>query len=194
MKDPETASRFERYLDITCNQILRRKDVANMLIKFGKTDGEARSRTDLNKVIEETLYIMKSSKRLSQFRVETELSQGLPAVSANECLLREVFASLIQNSVEAKPSASEGLLRISTRAVAENNAQAVHVRFADNGCGIDDELIPKIFILFFTTKGSARVGLGLAVAHGILAEHGGRIEVESAAGRGSAFTVVLPVK
>ena len=68
------------------------------------------------------------------------------------------------------------------------------VEIADNGCGIPDEHLPRIFTPFFTTKGVGDgTGLGLSITHGIVQDHGGRLQVESAHGQGTCFRVILPV-
>ena len=70
----------------------------------------------------------------------------------------------------------------------------VILEVADDGCGIPEEILPRIFDPFFTTKPVGQgTGLGLAISHGIVADHGGRIEVESTPGRGSRFRMILPV-
>ena len=68
------------------------------------------------------------------------------------------------------------------------------VEIADNGCGIPEEDLPRIFTPFFTTKGVGDgTGLGLSITHGIIQDHGGRLQVESVAGQGTCFRVILPI-
>jgi signal transduction histidine kinase len=83
-----------------------------------------------------------------------------------------------------------GLIKIATLARGDE----VILEVADDGCGIPVEILPRIFDPFFTTKPVGQgTGLGLAISHGIIVDHGGRIEVESTPGRGSRFRVFLPV-
>jgi two-component system NtrC family sensor kinase len=84
-----------------------------------------------------------------------------------------------------------GTLRITTAKDLETNG--VVVRVADTGCGIPEEYLAKIFDPFFTTKESSGTGLGLSVSYGIIESHGGTIEVESAVGIGTTFTIKLPI-
>jgi signal transduction histidine kinase len=75
---------------------------------------------------------------------------------------------------------------------ADEEKRKVMVVIQDNGVGIERDKLSRIFTPFFSTKGSAHAGLGLSVAYEIISEHGGRIEVESDAGMGSTFTIMLP--
>jgi signal transduction histidine kinase len=84
-----------------------------------------------------------------------------------------------------------GRLRVATR----TDGGDVVIEVTDDGCGIPPDALPKIFDPFFTTKPVGRgTGLGLSISHGIVAEHGGRIEVEAAAGGGTCFRVHLPLE
>lgn len=109
------------------------------------------------------------------------------AVEGKESELFQVITNLIRNSVEAMPEGGE--LVVETTLV-ENR---VVVRVADTGIGIPQENLGKIFEPFFTTKGFQRVGMGLPTCYGIVNNHGGSISVESELGRGSVFSVSLPV-
>ena len=103
-------------------------------------------------------------------------------------MILNLFVNAMQ-AIEAT-GRSTGLIKIET--LARGNEVILEV--ADDGCGIPAEILPRIFDPFFTTKPVGQgTGLGLAISHGIITDHGGRIEVESAPGRGSRFRVFLPV-
>lgn len=192
VSDPESSRRFEHYLEMTCKQIERCKQVSNMLADFSNKDGFKKNRTDINRLLGETLTLLKSSKRFSISSAEQNLSENVRAVNAIEPLLRQAFVSLIVNAFEAVAMKAGGTVSLATfMSVNKTRSEAVIV-IQDNGCGIDSDVIRRIFTPFFTTKGSGHTGLGLSVAHEIISEHGGRIEVESEIGKGSTFTVVLP--
>src|SRR5262249_14498015 len=111
----------------------------------------------------------------------------VPEVTVNEGQLRQVVLGLAANGLEA----TEGLGRLTIRTRLAGDE--VLIEFADEGPGIADDVLPRIFDLFFTTKPPGQgTGLGLAIAQGIVADHGGRIEVASKAGEGAVFRVVLP--
>ncbi|CAG0957599.1 partial Signal transduction histidine-protein kinase AtoS, partial [Gammaproteobacteria bacterium] len=188
---PETAQRFEHYLEMICKQISRCKQVSGLLVDFGGGAPGKRGRTDVNRLLEETVSLLRSSKRFSTAPVEMELSPGVRAVPASEPLLRQAFVSILINAFEALAGRAGGALRLSTF-MTGHEAKEVGVAIKDNGCGIEREKMCRIFTPFFTAKGSEHAGLGLSVAHQIISEYGGRIEVESEAGKGSTFTVMLP--
>lgn len=117
-----------------------------------------------------------------------------PLVRANPAQLSQAFYSLIQNACQAIAQRSgpgfHGRLRVATRLQDES----VQVDIADNGGGIPDEALPRIFEPFFTTRSDGQSsGLGLTVAASIVADHGGRIEVDNRVGEGCCFRVLLPV-
>jgi two-component system sensor histidine kinase HydH len=117
-------------------------------------------------------------------RIKTVLKLDDVETTVDEGLMKQAFANLFQNAVEAIPG--EGVI---TLEAAAGNKLTIVVR--DTGTGIPRDKIKKIFLPFFTTKDKG-VGLGLALAHKIILSHGGRIEAESTEGKGTVFTVTLP--
>jgi signal transduction histidine kinase/ActR/RegA family two-component response regulator len=101
--------------------------------------------------------------------------------------LREVMVNMVFNAVDAMPNG--GTITLS----AEEIEGQVAIRIADTGAGMSEEVRSRIFDPFFTTKGKSGMGLGLAVSYGIICRHEGTVEVESAVGRGTTFTIKLPV-
>jgi signal transduction histidine kinase len=107
--------------------------------------------------------------------------------------IKQVFMNLVMNAKQA--IAKEGEIRIRTRYVpSEGTGGVVYVDVEDTGCGIQPKDLSRIFDPFFTTKSTGEgTGLGLSVSYGIVKNHGGDILVQSEPGKGSTFTVVLPV-
>jgi two-component system NtrC family sensor kinase len=100
-----------------------------------------------------------------------------------------VFVALALNALDAMDG--EGEMRVRTESLSEDSEVAIS--FIDTGCGIPQSDLPKIFEPFYTSKLPGKgTGLGLSICYGIIREHGGRIEVDSAIGTGSNFRVVLP--
>ncbi len=114
------------------------------------------------------------------------LSQGIN-VLGNPALLREVVINMINNAIDAMPGGG----CITFRAWEKGNTAFMSI--ADNGCGMSQEVHDKIFDPFFSTKGVDGTGLGMSVSYGIVRKHGGKIDVSSQIGKGSVFTIELPV-
>ncbi|HET6365480.1 MAG: two-component system sensor histidine kinase NtrB [Nitrospirota bacterium] len=108
------------------------------------------------------------------------------AAFLDEGLMRQVFNNLFQNAVEAMPDGG-------TLTVDAHGGRNLTVTVADTGTGVPKDTIKKIFLPFFTTKDKG-VGLGLALVHKIVLSHGGRLEVQSTQGKGTAFTVIIPAR
>jgi PAS domain S-box-containing protein len=119
-------------------------------------------------------------------KIATVLDLHDVQVPLDEGLMRQAFNNLFQNAVEAMPNG--GTLTIEAR-----GGKNLTVAIADTGTGIPQDTIKKIFLPFFTTKDKG-VGLGLALVHKIVLSHGGRLEVESSEGKGTAFTMIIPVR
>jgi PAS domain S-box-containing protein len=154
---------------------------------------EAFTSVDLNQVIREAVAITRPrwEQQAAQLGIQLDLFLDLPTlplVLGRPAALSEVFTNLILNAIDAMPNG--GVLRISSAAEGSN---WVAVKVADTGVGMPEEVRRRIFDPFFTTKGEAGTGLGLSVSYSILKSHGGEIRVESQVGRGTSFTVRLPV-
>lgn len=190
--DSEAAQRFEHYLEMTSKQIARCKQVSNMLVNFGNNEAGKRGRTDVNKLLDKCIMLLRSSKRFSTSSIEKYLHADTQTVMASEPLLRQAFVSILVNAFEAVDEKAGGALRVSTFMSGNEEKREFAVVVQDNGRGIERANLCRIFTPFFTTKGGGHAGLGLSVAHEIISGHGGRMEVESEAGKGSTFTVFLP--
>jgi PAS domain S-box-containing protein len=174
-------------LDKIIKQAFRASEIVNNLLKFSRVSGSEYAELDLNRVIRETLSLADPMLRAAKISVSTQLEASLPPVYGNSGKLQQVFMNLILNARDAMPRGGE--LTIATE--CENSS--VHVEFSDNGVGISPDHLGKIFDPFFTTKATSRgTGLGLAVTYGIIREHSGKIEVESAVGHGTSFRLEFP--
>jgi len=157
------------------------------LLEFSRQSTPTFSLVDVNEITNQALELTIHSVRRQHIEVLKELSIPLPDIMADFNQLQQVFTNIILNAVQAMPKG--GILTIRTSA----GDNGVTIVVEDTGCGISPENIPKLFIPFFTTKREVKgVGLGLAVTHGIIQRHKGKIEVQSKQGEGSIFTVFLP--
>ena len=143
---------------------------------------------DVNEVVRDTESLLRRLVR-ENIRFTCELSAGPLPVKADRGQLEQVLVNLAVNAADAMPDGGTLVIRTSGQGGRE-----VILEVEDSGVGIPDELQPRIFEPFFTTKGADRgIGLGLSVVHGIVTQHGGRVEVKSRVGAGSTFLVALPL-
>ncbi len=171
-------------MEIVSEEVQHSNQIITDLVGFARVSPPSLSATNLGAVIEETLS---SIELRDNVRIVKRLDPDLPAVMADGDQLRQrVFMNLAMNAQDAMPDGGE--LTISTQKAAE----FVEVAFTDSGIGIYEDTLPKIFEPLFSTK-SRGTGLGLSVCHQIVSNHGGNIDVVSAKGHGSTFTVRLPL-
>jgi len=183
---------FPDYLAVIEEEAYRCKEITGSLLQFVRAEGGDREPTDINHLMEKSLELAAHQPRFGGLQLHFDLAPHLPSLLTNQNRLRQVFLALAVNALEA--CNGQGRLTIRTLQQVTETGQEVAVEFEDSGSGISRELLGKIFEPFFTTKGDGRgTGLGLAICHGIVAEHGGRIEVESEVGQGSLFRILLPL-
>jgi signal transduction histidine kinase len=167
--------------------------IVSSMLGFARNNSTQREMTDIAGLVEEVLVL--AEKDLSKHRVQVETTfQGRPQVPVVPGQIEQVFLNLIINARQAMPRG--GRLRIDVR--PNPRTQMVEVRVADTGVGIPPEGLRLIFEPFYTTKepdehGHGGTGLGLSVCRQIIEQHHGRIRVESVVGKGSTFTVKLPM-
>ncbi len=162
--------------------------IARGLLSFARRAPWETTWVDLNRLLEEALLLVERQFAKEGILLERALEPGLPPIRGSLNHLEQVMINFLNNAREAM--AGGGRLAVSSRRGRREGW--VEVRIADSGPGIPAEHLSHIFDPFFTTK-AAGTGLGLAVSYGIVQEHGGTIEVESAIGRGTTFVVALPV-
>jgi len=144
----------------------------------------------LNEMIEDTLNFIASQLKHCGIRIIRQYTDGLPTINADRTGLQQVVLNMIANARDAMPDGGEFIIRTGFT----GGGDKVTMEFTDNGHGIGEDVLDKIFDPFFTTKKHGDgVGLGLSLSYGIIKKHNGEISVESAQGKGTRFTVVLPV-
>ena len=146
---------------------------------------------DINNVIEEAVDLEKEHAAKKGVLINFRPGDDIPEFEFDRKLMRRVLVNLLSNAIYAVGE-GEGLISISSE--ADREEQTVTVRLEDNGSGISEAALDKIFDLLFSTKKSRGTGLGLAIVKKVIDEHGGNISVKSAVGRGTIFTISLPIK
>jgi two-component system NtrC family sensor kinase len=166
-------------------------DLMRNLLAFARKTPSQREPHDLNELIRHGLALVRHPMELQGINLKTELTETLPLVLCDSGQIRQVILAILVNATEAMPAG--GTLRVATS--IDSRHQNAEIHFQDTGPGIPPEVLPHIFDPFFTTKENQQnTGLGLAVAHSILGQHGGSIFVKSAPGEGSEFIVSLPLQ
>jgi len=157
------------------------------LKNFSRLDRSKVSSFNLNEGLQSALLLAKHE--LKHLKVNKQFSD-IPAITCSPSQLNQVFLNLINNAAQAT-DATGGEITLRTRTVDDTH---VAVEIADNGKGIPPEIMSKIFDPFFTTKPVGKgTGLGLSISYKIVEQHGGRINVDSTVGKGTTFTILLPL-
>lgn len=171
----------------------RASAVVNSMLGYARNGSSQRERADLAALVDEVLVLTDKDLRSHQIQVEKKFHTR-PVVTAVPGQVEQILLNLIINARQAMPRG--GRLRIDLR--ANRAANMAEVRISDSGVGIAPEQLRLIFEPFYTTKepdehGHGGTGLGLSVCRQIIEQHHGRIRVESVVGKGSTFTVKLPL-
>jgi len=182
-------SKRRRILELSLSEIQRLSEMLRNMLSFSKPEEEKRRAVKIDELIEGILLVMEKQMREADIRVETSFGEEIPDVMASTNQMRQVFLNIFKNAKEAMPKGGTLFVRTSK----EDNRVLIHIQ--DTGIGIPEEIKDKIFDAFFTTKQKVKgVGLGLSVCYGIIRDHGGEIKIKSEEGKGTTFTISLPVE
>ncbi len=185
-------SEDKELMNIICEESSRLDNIISDFLKFARLDKAQCKETDVNKLIRETLVLFKGT-----FGDKIKVKLGLdtvPKIYADANQLRQVMINMIVNATEAMPWG--GVLAISSTTGLRHrwhDERMVIIRIQDNGLGIEKEQIKKIFHPFFSSKEKGG-GMGLSICDRIVQNHRGEIAVTSRPGKGTVFTLYLPVQ
>ncbi len=191
--EAETVKRqdSEQCLDLIADESRRCGDLVKNLLTFSHTAPINVQTTDLNAVVDRSIRLITHQLELNGVELHRNLAAGLPTTQCDPGQIEQVLLALIINAIDAMPRG--GNLWVSTKLDA--NAREITLRIQDDGLGISPEILSRIFEPFLTTKQAGKgVGLGLAVSRNVIEAHRGRIEVQSEVGKGTTFTVSLPLE
>ncbi len=166
-------------------------DIMKNLLTFAKQQKLERTYINVNDIIGATLKMRAYPLEDTDITVTTQLDPALPSTMADATLLQQAFLNLVINAETAmKLAHGKGSLLIKTELISDT----IQISFTDDGPGIAEANLVHLFDPFFSTRGVGQgTGLGLSVSYGIITEHNGRINAKSQLGKGSVFTVELPV-
>jgi signal transduction histidine kinase/PAS domain-containing protein len=175
-----------RHVDIIGKEIQRLDQVLNGFLRFARPDELKLQPTHLAAVVSDVITTVTPEAEQMRVTVKHDCSPGLPAINADQAMLRQALLNLALNACQAMPDG--GTLRITCRASARNR---VEVDVEDTGIGIPPENLEKIFDLYFTTK-ERGTGIGLSMVYRIVQLHDGEVEVQSTPGSGTRFRLLFP--
>jgi PAS domain S-box-containing protein len=184
-----TLSNVQEMLNRSRDGLKRIQQIVRDLRDFARLDESDLHEVDLNAGIQSTVNIILGHAKKKQVKIETHLDKALPPVACQPAKINQVVMNLISNAIDASHESG----RVTVRTASVDGCARIEVE--DEGSGIPQEVRERIFDPFFTTKPVGEgTGLGLSISYGIVNDHGGTIEVDSTVGKGSRFTVSLPVR
>jgi len=182
------------YLKFIDAEVERCKRIIDGLLDFSRKRSVSKEPVDINATVERTLFLLSHHARFKRVSVHRDLGASPATVMANADQLIQVFMALLLNAADATEKNGQNA-KITVRTSEASARKEVGVEIIDNGVGIPGSEVGKLFEPFYTTKPPGRgTGLGLSICYGLVADHGGRLEVESTPGSGSTFRVVLPME
>jgi len=190
LEDVDKKSPLHENLKKIVKETTRCKDIVKGLLEFARPKEPEMSLINISETVEKSLAIMEGQALFQNINIKRSFVSDLPKIVADSAQLQQVFINIILNAAEAMDG--NGVLTLST-ALNEDNTH-IEVKFSDTGHGIKEEDKKRLFEPFFSNKEVGKgTGLGLAISYSIIQKHQGTIGVKSKAGKGSIFTVKLPI-
>jgi two-component system, NtrC family, sensor kinase len=178
-------------LEMIVKEATRCRNIVRGLLDFARQSRVNRVPTRLDELIGEIFLILAHKADAKKVRLERDVQAGLPVMMIDGNQIKQMLINLVDNAIDAVKE--EGRVRVG--AALSRRGDAVSIKVSDNGCGIAKENLGKLFTPFFTTKQMGKgTGLGLAICYGVVKMHSGDISVDSEAGKGTTFTITLPIR
>lgn len=189
MKSVDSKSQAHKDLKVIHKHILNCKAIVEGLLSFSRRGATSKSLVNINESIQEVVSVVEKQFGKDGVLINKNLA-AIPFLEVDIEKMKQVYMNLLINAKQAINES--GAITITTR--YDKNDGKIEIVFADTGSGISHEIMDKIFDPFFTTKGMGKgTGLGLSVTYGIIRDHAGNITVDSNIGKGSTFTITLPL-
>ncbi|EFK09907.1 ATPase/histidine kinase/DNA gyrase B/HSP90 domain protein [delta proteobacterium NaphS2] len=193
IKESENLEEFKRALQQIHVQGKRCKEITHKLLSFARKSGSTVQDVQINELLREVISLSEQRAKYSNVVINKSLEENLPTIRVSESELQQVFLNLINNALDAMEKTG-GNIAISTKIVSGHGGQNIQIQVADEGTGIPESDLIRIFDPFYTTKPVGKgTGLGLSICYGIVKQLGGDIEVKSAIGEGARFIIRIPL-
>ncbi len=185
---PEALKKQE--IEVVLENVYRISETIRGLLNFARPTPPQFTKININQLVEDTLSFLGHQPIFRNVRIEKILPAGLPQVTADLNQIRQVLTNIFINAAQSMPEGGE--LKVATSKVKFQDR--IQIQSSDTGIGIPPENLKKIFDPFFTTKKSQGTGLGLSISLSYIKNHEGDISVRSEAGKGTTFSILLPVR
>jgi len=181
--------KIEEYAGVIDKEAGRLSNVLMKLLEFSRMDEPNKEYVDVNEIVDDTVLFMEHHlTRFKNVELVVERKKDLPHIQVDKIHIQQALVNIVMNAAQAMPVG--GVIEIKT----QNANDRISISVKDEGAGIKDEDMGKIFESFFTTKKKGEgTGLGLSLSKRLVEANGGRIEVQSKVGEGSVFKISLPL-
>jgi two-component system NtrC family sensor kinase len=184
--EPEDPRRED--VEVMVKETIRCREIVKRLLDFARQSKPQKRLANINDLMENIILLVRNQASFRNISIERQLDPALPQVLVDPDQTQQVFVNIILNAAEAMTKGGS----LSIRTSFSLDKQSIVVTIADSGPGIPEEVRERIFDPFYTTKEHG-TGLGLSISYGIIEQHGGTISVDSVIGKGSTFTIQIPV-
>ncbi len=198
--ESETGSRQNDIAERIIKEGGRISNIVRSLLSFARDRGEEKRPVNVKEILTDTLALIESQLRVNGIKLTTEIPEELPDIIANPQQIQQVFLNILNNARYALNQKYSGkhddkMINITVEESVTPDGRSLNISFYDQGTGISPDIIEKVMIPFFTTKPAGKgTGLGLSISHGIIADHGGKLTVDSIPGEMTRLVIAIPAK
>lgn len=182
---------LEEGRDILKRSYDRMKNLVLSMVDYSREREIELVPADINTIIRDAINIKRSELKEKRIKLIEEWDKNIPEVYLDPRRIERMIINLLDNAIDAVKEKA-GIIKIGTKFLSDKNILQIWVE--DNGCGIPEENIERIFDIFYSTKGNKGTGFGLAIVQKVVREHNGTINVSSKLGKGTRFIIEIPVK
>jgi two-component system NtrC family sensor kinase len=191
-KQFEPGSDADKDLNVIIEQAERCSKIINNLLTFARATPSEKGQVNINDILSRTIFMIKNQAKFHHIKFDIDLEDRPFVITGDTSQFQQIFLNMFINAADAMTG--RGSIHVVTSTIREENREFVEIEFTDEGCGIKEENMSKLFEPFYTTKPVGKgTGLGLSVSHGIAKHLGGHIKVKSTVGKGTSFFVRLPL-